>query len=101
MSTAKRAGGAGGNKFRITLALPVGAVMNCADNTGAKNLYVVSVKGKFKLSHLIKLYVFYLPLPGIKGRLNRLPAASIGDMFMATVKKGKPDLRKKGNLSCL
>lgn len=24
----------------MTLALPVGAVMNCADNTGAKNLYV-------------------------------------------------------------
>ena len=76
MSTAKRAGGAGGNKFRITMALPVGAVMNCADNTGGKNLYVVSVKG-------------------IKGRLNRIPAASIGDMFMGTVKKGKPDLRKK------
>ena len=74
--TAKRAGGAGGNKFRISLALPVGAVMNCADNTGAKNLYVVAVKG-------------------IKARLNRLPAASIGDMVIATVKKGKPDLRKK------
>lgn len=24
----------------MTLALPVGAVMNCADNSGAKNLYV-------------------------------------------------------------
>jgi hypothetical protein len=46
MSTAKRAGGAGGNKFRISLALPVGAVMNCADNTGAKNLYVIAVKGE-------------------------------------------------------
>merc|ERR1712094_49099 len=32
---------------------------------------------------------------GIKGRLNRLPAASIGDMVMCTVKKGKPELRKK------
>lgn len=31
-------------------------------------------------------------------RLNRLPAASAGDMVMATVKKGKPDLRKKGTL---
>jgi hypothetical protein len=28
----------------MTLGLPVGAVMNCADNTGAKNLYVISVK---------------------------------------------------------
>lgn len=33
---------------------------------------------------------------GIKGRLNRLPAAGSGDMFVATVKKGKPELRKKG-----
>eukprot|EP00754_Rhynchopus_humris_P007172 Rhum_TRINITY_DN13357_c0_g1::Rhum_TRINITY_DN13357_c0_g1_i2::g.59437::m.59437/K02894/RP-L23e, RPL23; large subunit ribosomal protein L23e len=73
----KRAGNAGkGNKFRISLALPVAAVMNCADNTGAKNLYVISVKG-------------------IQGRLNRIPAASAGDMVAATVKKGKPELRKK------
>jgi hypothetical protein len=49
-------GGASGNKFRMTLGLPVGAVMNCADNSGAKNLYVISVKG-------------------IGARLNRLPAA--------------------------
>ena len=32
---------------------------------------------------------------GIKGRLNRLPAASVGDMVMASVRKGKPELRKK------
>merc|ERR1712154_133989 len=69
-------GGSAGGKFRIALGLPVGAVMNCADNTGAKNLYVIAVGG-------------------IKGRLNRLPAAGCGDMFIATVKKGKPELRKK------
>jgi len=73
--SAGRAGTAG-SKFRTTLGLPVGAIMNCADNSGAKNLYVVSVKG-------------------IGGRLNRLPAACVGDMVMATVKKGKPELRKK------
>ena len=72
----KRGSGASGNKFRMALGLPVGAVMNCADNSGAKNLYVIAVKG-------------------IKGRLNRLPAAGCGDMVMATVKKGKPELRKK------
>ena len=27
--------------------------------------------------------------------MNRLPAAGVGDMVMATVKKGKPELRKK------
>ena len=66
-----------GNKFRTTLGLCVGSVMNCADNTGAKNLYIVSVKG-------------------IKGRLNKMPGATVGNMVMATVKKGKPELRKKG-----
>lgn len=68
--------GATGAKFRISLGLPVGAVINCADNTGAKNLFVIAVNG-------------------IRGRLNRLPAAGCGDMFVATVKKGKPELRKK------
>lgn len=43
---------------------------------GAKNLFVIAVHG-------------------IRGRLNRLPAAGVGDMFVATVKKGKPELRKK------
>merc|ERR1712066_105316 len=61
----------GGAKFRISLACPVGAVMNCADNTGAKNLYVIAVYG-------------------IRGRLNRLPAGCSGDMVLASVKKGKP-----------
>jgi len=73
---ARKRGGSTGQKLAMTLGLPVGAVMNCADNTGAKNLYVISVKG-------------------YKGRLNRLPAAGVGDMVMATVKKGKPELRKK------
>ena len=30
-------GGSSGGKFRISLALPVAAVMNCADNTGKCN----------------------------------------------------------------
>lgn len=50
--------------------------MNCCDNSGARNLYIISVKGT-------------------GARLNRLPAAGVGDMVMATVKKGKPELRKK------
>jgi hypothetical protein len=28
----------------MSYGLPVGAVVNCADNTGAKNLYLISVK---------------------------------------------------------
>lgn len=50
--------------------------MNCCDNSGARNLYIISVVGA-------------------GARLNRLPAAGVGDMVMATVKKGKPELRKK------
>lgn len=60
----------------MTLGLPVGAVINCADNSGAKNLYVIAVQR-------------------FGARLNRMPAASPGDVVLATVKKGKPDLRKK------
>ena len=28
-------------KYRMTLGLPVAACMNCADNSGAKNLYIM------------------------------------------------------------
>ncbi|TCD65256.1 hypothetical protein EIP91_002920 [Steccherinum ochraceum] len=69
-------GGASGNKFRMTMGLPTGAVLNCADNSGAKSLY------------LIEAY-------GTGARLNRLPDAGVGDMVVASVKKGKPELRKK------
>ena len=65
-----------GNKFKISLALPVGAVINCSDNTGAKNLYIISTWG-------------------YRGRLNRLPAATVGDICMCSVKKGNSTLRKK------
>ena len=37
-------GGSAGGKFRISLALPVGAVINCADNTGKVHM----------LSHIIR-----------------------------------------------
>ena len=50
--------------------------MNCADNTGAKNLYMIACTG-------------------IGAKLNRFPAGSVGDMFLCSVKKGKPQLRKK------
>ena len=72
----KRSKGGIGSKFAISVGCPVGCILNCADNTGAKNLYIIAVKGT-------------------GARLNRLPAAAIGDMVMATVKKGKPELRKK------
>ena len=67
---------ASGIKYRVSAALPNAAVVNCADNSGAKSLKIVSVCN-------------------IGGRLNRYPKAGSGDMVMCSVKKGKPELRKK------
>merc|ERR1719337_801070 len=75
MAKGGRAGKAA--KFRISSALKVAAIINCADNTGAKNLHMMAVKG-------------------CGARLNRMPSASLGDCFLATVKKGKPERRKEG-----
>ncbi|GJJ13016.1 hypothetical protein Clacol_007265 [Clathrus columnatus] len=72
----KRAGGTAGSKYRITLGLPSGAVVACADNSGAKSLYLIEAMRT-------------------GARLNRLPDAGVGDMVVASVKKGKPELRKK------
>ena len=69
-------GGRNGLKLKISNCLPVATTMNCADNTGAKNLYLFAVSG-------------------IGARLNRMPSASVGDMFLCSVRKGKPELRKK------
>ena len=44
--------------------------------SGAKNLYIIAVSAT-------------------GARLNRLPLAGVGDYVLATVKKGKPELRKK------
>ncbi|MBI4258762.1 MAG: 50S ribosomal protein L14 [Thaumarchaeota archaeon] len=79
MSTKSRAVSAKGVqefKLYITRSIPVSAVINCADNTGAKTLKVVQVTG-------------------YKGRLRRVPAASVGDHVTVVVKKGPPEMRKQ------
>merc|ERR1719453_2776814 len=63
-------------KLKMTLGLAAHSLIVCADNSGAKNLFMMAVRG-------------------IGGRLNKMPKACPGDMFLATVKKGKPELRKK------
>ncbi len=60
----------------ITRAIPVYTRLVCADNTGAKIIQVVQVT-KYK------------------GRLSRLPAASIGDLVTVVVKKGPAELKKQ------
>ena len=47
----------------------------CADNSGAKELELLSVKG-------------------YKGRLRRLPKAGVGDVIICSVKRGKEKIRK-------
>jgi large subunit ribosomal protein L14 len=53
-----------------------GALISCADNSGAQVLKVIQVVG-------------------LKGRLRRQPAAGVGDLVTVTVKKGNIELRKK------
>merc|ERR1712241_569023 len=65
-----------GCKLRMPAGLQVASTMNCADNSGAKNLHMIAAKG-------------------CGARLNRIPKATPGEMILASVKKGKPELRKK------
>lgn len=61
---------------RITRALPFGAEVEVCDNSGAKSIRIFAVK-EYK---------------GVKGRMA---SAGVGDMVYASVKKGKPDIRKQ------
>jgi len=61
---------------KIARALPVGARMTCADNTGAKELELMAVRT-------------------YKGVRGRYPSAGVGDLIVASVKKGRPEIRKQ------
>jgi len=63
-------------KARITKAIPVGSLIECADNTGAKKLNLISVLG-------------------YKGRRRRKPSAGVGDMVKCSVKEGTVKWRKQ------
>jgi large subunit ribosomal protein L14 len=63
-------------KASITKCLPVGAYINCADNTGAKVLQLISV------------FVY-------KGRRRRKPSAGVGNMINCSVKEGTVKWRKQ------
>lgn len=60
----------------VTKALPVGARLQCVDNTGAREVEIISVKG-------------------YKGVRRRLDVAGVGDMIIVSVKKGSVDMRKE------
>ena len=61
---------------RITKALPVGCLVETCDNSGAKVIKIFAVKGS-------------------KTKKGRSPISKVGDMVMASVIKGKPEMRKQ------
>ncbi|OGI15371.1 50S ribosomal protein L14 [Candidatus Micrarchaeota archaeon RBG_16_49_10] len=63
-------------KARITRGIITGSMIECADNTGAKRLMVISVKG-------------------YKGRHRRLSGAGIGDVVVCSVRRGTQKWRKQ------
>ena len=63
-------------KSKMTKALPMGAVLTIADNSGAKTAKIITVRG-------------------YKTRTRMLQSAGIADMVTATVITGKPDMKHK------
>ncbi len=60
----------------VVKALHIGSRLVCDDNTGAKELEIIGVIG-------------------YKSKRRTLARAGVGDLVVCTVKKGKPDIRKK------
>ena len=65
-----------GIKSTIVKSLPHGAKIQTCDNSGAKVIKITSIKGA-------------------KTVKRRIPAVGIGGLFTASVKKGRPDMRKQ------
>lgn len=63
-------------RARMTRGVQTETRLKVVDNSGAKEVKIIGVKG-------------------LVGRLNRIPCAAPGDVVVCSVKKGKPDLRKK------
>ena len=63
-------------KADVTQGLSKGSLITCADNTGARELKVISVSG-------------------YSGTKNRHPKAGIGDKVTVSVTKGTPEMRRQ------
>jgi large subunit ribosomal protein L14 len=63
-------------KADVTQGLEKGSLITCADNTGARELKVISVQD-------------------YSGTLNRRPRAGIGDKVTVSVTKGTPEMRRQ------
>ena len=60
----------------VTQGLEKGSLITCADNTGARQLKVISVSG-------------------YSGTKNRHPKAGLGDKVTVSVTKGTPEMRRQ------
>tara|TARA_Y100000310_G_C20666797_1_gene807970 strand:+ start:815 stop:1216 length:402 start_codon:yes stop_codon:yes gene_type:complete len=60
---------------RVTRSLPLQAIINTCDNSGAKVVKVIAVKGH-------------------KTTKGRISAGGVGDLIMVSVQKGKLEMRK-------
>ncbi|MFC7046575.1 50S ribosomal protein L14 [Halobacteriaceae archaeon GCM10025711] len=63
-------------KADVTQGLEKGSILTCADNTGARELRVISVAG-------------------YHGTVNRHPKAGVGDKVTVSVVKGTPEMRRQ------
>ena len=63
-------------KADVTQGLTKGSLITCADNTGARELKVISVSG-------------------YSGTKNRQPKAGLGDKVTVSVTKGTPEMRRQ------
>lgn len=63
-------------KARITKALPIGSEIPTCDNSGAKVLKIVTVVGR-------------------KTAKGRVAGAGVADLVLASVRRGRPDMRKQ------
>jgi large subunit ribosomal protein L14 len=59
-----------------TNGVQTGSVLNVIDNTGAKTISIIAV-------------------PGYHGVNHRQPRAAVGDIVVASVKKGTPEMRRQ------
>ena len=63
-------------KAKITKAINHGSLIHTCDNSGAKVIRIISIKGS----------------KTVKGRK---PSGGIGDLLLASVRKGNPEMRKQ------
>lgn len=64
------------SRSRVNAGLQVGSYVTVADNSGAKEVMIINV-------------------PLVKTRLRRVPFAGVGDLVVASVKKGNPQMRRQ------